>query len=216
MEFEVFPAYINVEPSSGFSKGKQRRAGVSSLDFGGTNFHCVLEEVQTFHSSLNRPHKTPKCVFISAATPEELDKSYQKLIAELETKGDEKRHRQLLESYVKNPIPKTQARLGFVTESIETTLEVLGQAVTTLESKADQTEWNAKNIAYREKSMNTKGKVVALFSGQGSQYMNMGKELLYNFPVMTEPFNTLDELFTQSRNKTDASIEPLSDLVFLN
>ena len=62
--------------------------------------------------------------------------------------------------------------------------------------------------------MNTKGKVVALFSGQGSQYMNMGKELLYNFPVMTEPFNALDELFTQSINKTGSSFEPLSDIVF--
>ena len=214
MEIEKTPFYLNTEPRPWFSKGEPRRAGVSSFGFGGTNFHYVLEEVQTFHSSPYRLHKTPNCVFISAATPEELDKSCQKLIAELETEGAEKRHRQLLESSVKNPIPKTHARLGFVTESIETTLELLGQAVTTLESKADQTEWNAKNIAYREKSMNTKGKVVALFSGQGSQYMNMGKELLYNFPVMTEPFNTLDELFTQSRNKTNSSIEPLSDLVF--
>ena len=62
--------------------------------------------------------------------------------------------------------------------------------------------------------MHTKGKVVALFSGQGSQYMNMGRELFFNFPVMTDPFNALDELFTQSSNKTDTSLEPLSDLVF--
>ena len=62
--------------------------------------------------------------------------------------------------------------------------------------------------------MNTKGKVVALFSGQGSQYMNMGRELLFNFPVMTEPFSSLDELFTQSSNKTKTSLETLSDLVF--
>ncbi|GIT73344.1 MAG: hypothetical protein Ct9H300mP28_31580 [Pseudomonadota bacterium] len=64
--------------------------------------------------------------------------------------------------------------------------------------------------------MNTKGKVVALFSGQGSQFMNMGRELLFNFPVMTEPFSSLDELFTQSSNKTDTSIEPLSARVFSN
>ena len=106
MEIEKTPFYLNTEPRPWFSKGEPRRAGVSSFGFGGTNFHYVLEEVQTFHSSPYRLHKTPNCVFISAATPEELDKSCQKLIAELETEGAEKRHRQLLESSVKNPIPK--------------------------------------------------------------------------------------------------------------
>ena len=62
--------------------------------------------------------------------------------------------------------------------------------------------------------MNTKGKVVALFSGQGSQYMNMGRELLFNFPEMAEPFSSLDELFTHASNKTETSLETLSDLVF--
>ena len=114
----------------------------------------------------------------------------------------------------KNPIPKTHARLGFVTASLEDTLELLGQAISALESKADQAEWNVKSIAYREKSMNTKGKVVALFSGQGSQYMNMGRELLFNFPEMAEPFSALDELFSQSSDKTETSLGPLSDLVF--
>ena len=214
MGIDNTPFYLNTETRPWFSKGEPRRAGVSSFGFGGTNFHYVLEEVQTFHSSPYRLHKTPNSVFISAATPKELDKACHKLMAELETDGAEKRHRQLLESSVKNLIPKTHARLGFVTESLENTLELLGQAISTLESKTDQTEWNVKNLAYREKPMNTKGKVVALFSGQGSQYVNMGRELLYNFPVMSEPFNALDELFTQSRKKTDASIEPLSDLVF--
>jgi hypothetical protein len=96
----------------------------------------------------------------------ELDKACQKLMAELETEGAEKRHRQLVESSGKYPIPKTHARLGFVTDTLENTVELLGQAISTLESKADQAEWNVKSISFREKSMNTKGKVVALFSGQ--------------------------------------------------
>ena len=214
MGIEKTPFYLNTEPRPWFMNGEPRRAGVSSFGFGGTNFHYVLEEFQAVHSSPYRLHKTPDTVFISAATPKELDKACQKLVAELETEGAEKRHRQLVESSGKNPIPKTHARLGFVTESLENTVELLGQAISTLESKADQAEWNVKSISYREKSMNTKGKVVALFSGQGSQYMNMGRELLFNFPAMAEPFNALDELFTQSSNKTDTSLEPLSDLVF--
>jgi hypothetical protein len=41
---------------------------------------------------------------------------------------------------------------------LKTTLELLDQANSAWKSKADQTEWLVKNIAYREKSMNTKGK----------------------------------------------------------
>ena len=75
-------------------------------------------------------------------------------------------------------------------------MELLGQAISTLESNADKTEWNVKGIVYREKALETKGKVVALFSGQGSQYMNMAKELFFNFPAMAAPFSALDKLFT--------------------
>ncbi|GIT73343.1 MAG: hypothetical protein Ct9H300mP28_31570 [Pseudomonadota bacterium] len=42
-------------------------------------------------------------------------------MAELETEGAEKRHHQLAESSGKNRIPKTHARLGFVTPSLEDT-----------------------------------------------------------------------------------------------
>ena len=109
MGIEKTPFYLNTEPRPWFSNGEPRRAGVSSFGFGGTNFHYVLEEVQALHSSPYRLHKTQDCVFISAATPEELKKSCQKLIAELESDVAEKRHRELLESSRKNPIPKNLA-----------------------------------------------------------------------------------------------------------
>ena len=211
---EKTPFYLNTEPRPWISNGEPRRAGVSSFGFGGTNFHYVLEEFQAAHSSQYRLHKTPHTVFVSAPTPKELDKACQDLLAELETEGAEKRHRQLIKSSGEKSIPKKHARLGFVTESLENTVEMLGQAISTLESKADQTEWNVKGIVYREKAMETKGKIVALFSGQGSQYMNMGRELLFNFPSMAQPFTALDELFTESNKKSGAAPKPLSDLVF--
>jgi len=211
---EKTPFYLNTEPRPWITDGEPRRAGVSAFGFGGTNFHYVLEEFQAVHSGAFRMHKTTQTVFLSAATTKELDKVCNKLLAELGTEGAEQRHLQLLESSLKNSIPKKHARLGFVTESLENTLEFLGQAISTLESKADNTEWNVKGIAYREKALDTKGKVVALFSGQGSQYMNMAKELLFNFPTMATPFCELDKLFTEKNEKSDTSARPLSDLVF--
>ena len=211
---EKTPFYLNTEPRPWISDGEPRRAGVSAFGFGGTNFHFVLEEFQAAHSRPFRMHKTSHTVFLSAATPKELDKACNNLLAELETEGAEQRHLQLLKSSRENSIPKKHARLGFVTESIKNTVEMLGQAISTLKSKADQTEWNVKGIAYREKAMESKGKVVALFSGQGSQSMNMVKELFFNFPSMAEPYSALDKLFTEKNKKSDSSPKPLSDLVF--
>jgi len=208
---EKTPFYLNTEARPWITDGEQRRAGVSAFGFGGTNFHFVLEEFQATHSGAFRMHKTPATVFLSAATPKELDKVCSGLLAELETVGADERHRKLLESSRENSIPKKHARLGFVTDSLANTVEMLGQAVSTLESKNDKTEWNVKGISYRQQALETKGKVVALFSGQGSQYMNMGKELFLNFPSMTGPYSTLDKLFTE---KSTSSSKPLSDLVF--
>ena len=208
---EKTPFYLNTEARPWITDGEQRRAGVSAFGFGGTNFHFVLEEFQATHSGAFRMHKTPATVFLSAATPKELDKVCSDLLAELETVGADERHRKLLESSRENTIPKKHARLGFVTDSLANTVEMLGQAVSTLESKTDKTEWNVKGISYRQQALETKGKVVALFSGQGSQYMNMGKELFLNFPSMTGPYSALDKLFTE---KSTASSKPLSDLVF--
>ncbi len=58
-------------------------------------------------------------------------------------------------------------------------MELLGQAISTLESKADKTEWNVKGIVYREKALETKGKVVALFSGQGLSIYEHGKGVVF-------------------------------------
>ena len=208
---EKTPFYLNTEARPWITDGEQRRAGVSAFGFGGTNFHFVLEEFQATHSGAFRMHKTPATVFLSAATPKELDKVCSGLLAELETVGADERHRKLLESSRENSIPKKHARLGFVTDSLANTVEMLGQAVSTLESKNDKTEWNVKGISYRQQALEIKGKVVALFSGQGSQYMNMGKELFLNFPSMTGPYSALDKLFTE---KSTSSSKPLSDLVF--
>jgi len=211
---ENTPFYLNTEPRPWITDGEPRRAGVSAFGFGGTNFHYVLEEFQDVHSGPFRMHITSQTVFLSAATPKELDKACNNLLAELETEGAEQRHSQLLESSRENSIPKKHARLGFVTDSLENTVELLGQAISTLESKADKTEWNVKGIVYREKALETKGKVVALFSGQGSQYMNMAKELFFNFPAMAAPFSALDKLFTGKNGKSAAAARPLSYLVF--
>ena len=60
-------------------------------------------------------------------------------------------------------------------------------------------EWSTPTgIYYREQGVKTAGKVVALFSGQGSQYVNMGRELVCHFPSMMASQVSIDQQFHQA------------------
>jgi acyl transferase domain-containing protein len=56
--------------------------------------------------------------------------------------------------------------------------------------------------------MELNGKVVALFSGQGSQYLEMGRELVMNFHQMQRLYSYIDSLLLQD------NCQPLSSIVF--
>jgi acyl transferase domain-containing protein len=56
--------------------------------------------------------------------------------------------------------------------------------------------------------METDGAVVALFPGQGSQYLNMGRELALNFPPLRQTYAEMDARFLEEE------LTPLSDVVF--
>lgn len=52
------------------------------------------------------------------------------------------------------------------------------------------------------------GNVVDLFSGQGSQYLEIGRELAINFPVLQQTYNQINNLFCK------AGLSPISEKVF--
>ncbi len=207
LKVEETPLYLNSETRPWITDGTPRRAGVSAFGFGGTNFHFILEEHQALHKGPYRLHQTPQTLLFAAETPEALK---QKIAAAAEALSGEQAHTTFVEQVQqsRNPLQPTHARLGLVAESADEASAALKSALETFEKKADATSWSVKGVTYRQSGMDPKGKVVALFSGQGSQYLNMGRELFTNFPPPLEVYGQLDRLFSESQQK------PLSQIVF--
>ena len=203
--------YINTEarPWIRTQKGISRRAGVSAFGFGGTNFHVVLEEYEAEHARPYRLNQTSNIILLAAETAEQLKSVCQHTQQALNgAQGEFEFHRLIQSSKSLNP-PMSHARLGFVARTRGEAVEFLKQAQEQLTLQADKTSWSTpKGLFYRQTAKENSAKIVSMFSGQGSQYVNMGLELALNFPTVREQFGKVDQLFV------DAGQEALSEIVF--
>ena len=203
------PFYFGQQPRPWIKGSYPRRAGVSAFGFGGSNFHFILEEA---------PHSDPKFrlsdvaqpVLLTANTLQELTEICADWLSQLQSPKAASTQKRLLSlaTHHESPSPQ-QPRIGFVSASVEDSKACLVEALKTWEEQPEKEAWNLKSgIFYRNQGLDTSGKVVALFSGQGSQYLQMGRELWLEFPEMHEGLEALDHLFRES------SREELSRILF--
>ena len=204
---EDSPFYLNTETRPWLSAQAPRRAGVSSFGFGGTNYHIVLEEYQPEQQSVYRLHNTPHAILLDAPSPEKLLNRCKEILQLLPSAREGYFIELVRESKTKK-IAVDAARLGFVAASVDEASNKLQKAIDSLQ-KSQSASWeHPSGIFYRQTGMETKGKVVALFSGQSSQYLEMGRELAMNFPALRESYNQIDRLFERD------GLEPISKAVF--
>ena len=205
--------YLNTETRPWIRAEGQppRRAGVSSFGFGGTNYHVVLEEYQGEHEQAYRLHNSGFEVLLYADNPAELLGKCEETLNQLQSEEGEKHFLNLIESCKSLEMPQTAARLGFVADSLAQGSKLLKMGVDLLKNKSSAESWeHPQGIFYRATGMELGGKVVALFSGQGSQYLEMGREMVMNFPEMRQMYGYMDSLLLQE------NLKPLSEVVFPN
>ena len=207
LEIENSPMYLNNEtrPWMAREDGLPRRAGVSSFGFGGTNYHMVLEEHRPTATGQYRLNAVPQTLLITAKDEQSLVASLTEWKTKLSTVADEQPYvfNALVTECILQTPAASLARCGFVAKNAGQAISMIESALKQFAAKAgsDVTckEWSVPTgIYYRQSGLATKGKVVALFSGQGSQYVNMGRELACNFPSVMQVAQNMDTEFANA------------------
>ncbi|MFX0578281.1 SDR family NAD(P)-dependent oxidoreductase [Nocardia nepalensis] len=194
IRFDQTPFYVNTEsrPWVRHPGRPRRRAAISSFGFGGTNFHCVLEEHDALGHDVPALHPTARAYLWHAENHEAL---CARLAEGAPAAPDEEE------------IPAAHTRLGFVARTDAEATGLREQALATLRARGDIEEWtHPKGVYYRRRARGRDEKVAALFAGQGSQYVNMGREAALAVPPIRAAFDRANEQFIGDT--------PLSRIVF--
>ncbi len=211
LEIENSPFYVNADTRPWVSRqdGTPRRAGISAFGFGGTNFHYVLEEYTPKNTGAFRLQSTAQFVLLAADNQAGLKSQSESLLAALKGAESEKVHYSMLKENGLRELNVSQSRVGFVTTSLDETVKMLESVIKTLTAQPAKTSWDLPTgVYYREEGLDAKGKVVSLFSGQGSQYVNMGSKLAINYPTMMNSVESMNAVFAEQGKSIAEALYP--------
>ncbi|MFX0571926.1 SDR family NAD(P)-dependent oxidoreductase [Bacillus pumilus] len=177
IDFESSPFYVNTTPVPWMKTGQPLRAGVSSFGVGGTNVHLIMEEAPAADKpSVERDHEL---MVISARSKQAVQKSAEQMTSYL----------------------KEQKRV------------TLSEAAFTLQEGRKHFPYRQAFLAGPDRTFQSAGQpqkafqqpaVVWMFSGQGAQYVNMGKDLYEKDPEFKQ---TLQKCFAIILSLSGVEIE---------
>jgi acyl transferase domain-containing protein/thioesterase domain-containing protein len=176
IDFKNSPFYVNYELMEWKRKETPLRAGVSSFGVGGTNAHVVLEEPPPLDPS--GAYRSHQLLVISTKTAAALDKATQRLA----------------QFFLKNPeinLADTAFTLQTGRRTFNYRRAIVCQDVNDASAIIKGSKPLQLQTAYQDRR---NPPVVFMFSGQGSQYVNMGKELYETEAVFREHIDHCTEI----------------------
>ncbi|ALF53425.1 polyketide synthase family protein [Nostoc piscinale CENA21] len=177
------PFYVNTTLKDWQSEGYPRRAGVNSLGIGGTNCHVILEEAPSGKSrgaGEQGSRGARECPFhlltLSAKTLRALD---------------ELRHR-----YREFLISNSGVSIADVCHTANTGREHFNHRLAVVADSREELVEKLANLTSSQsvQSHNKPAQIAFLFTGQGSQYINMGRHLYDTQPIFRQTLEQCDEI----------------------
>ena len=182
------PFYVNTEKRPWLpTSGHPRRAGVSAFGFGGSNFHCVVEEYESQATEVDWDGRE-QIVAFSAQSREALSSILDDFDAHVdwtELRGRAAESRAQFD-------PTQEIRLLIVVEKNGAPLSDL---VSTARSQLEnpRSAWATPQGIYFGSGA-PRGKWAACFPGQGGQYTGMLRELVSRFPIAADTLAAATEV----------------------
>jgi acyl transferase domain-containing protein len=167
-----------------------RRAGVSALGFGGSNFHCLLEEYSPEKVVVDDSGEVQISAFsaVDGAGLEALLRAFPAEAAWSELRLAAHASRQQFD-------PQQDCRLSLVMEKGKSNPPVqIKSALSMLAKSGTQSSWQTPDGVYFA-SGTAAGKLAVLFPGQGAQYPGMLAGLALQFPAFFATIQAADESF---------------------
>jgi acyl transferase domain-containing protein/NAD(P)H-dependent flavin oxidoreductase YrpB (nitropropane dioxygenase family) len=212
IDFATSPFYVNTETRPWLHDGRThpRYCGVSAFGFGGTNFHTVLAEYTGNYRDNDAIDLNPRDAEIfafSGPSRDEIEKAVNRMLAGLRGPG------QVDLAQLAWSLCREQGAVERVNGSHSCRLVVLATTVADLEQKLTRvldllpghTGISIPPALYYREKVEGAGGVCFLFPGQGSQRVNMLRDLVAAMPDLQASFEEVNPQGSGAPDKPVAS-----------
>ncbi len=209
------PVYVNTESRPWLPREEhRRRAGLSAFGFGGSNFHCVLEEAEPAKTHVSGSGDVQILAF-SGSSLETLREQIKRFDAgeawprirrqaarcrEAFRASDECRLLMVVEKDGSDPAKmpvKNMPTKNMPAENMP--VKMIAAALQQLATNRDKTSWSTPDGIYFAAGKPA-GKLAVVFPGQGSQRVGMLRDLACQFPEMLDALAQADDAYGESES----------------